>query len=76
MGIFEQEADFSDPHHVDLAFSSTSDSEHTVEVSADLIDCRLIYQVDGEVVVSLQCHDLEDLSELIKNNNRKFRLAQ
>ena len=42
MEEFDQEADFSDLHHVDLAFRSTSDSEHTVEVSANLIDCRLI----------------------------------
>ncbi len=65
--VFDQEADFSNLHHVDLAFSSTSDGEHTVEVSANLIDCRLIYQVDGEVVVSLQCHELEDLSEYLAN---------
>ena len=67
MEVFDQEADFSDLHHVDLAFSNTGDSEHTVEVSADLVDCRLIYQVDGEVVVSLQCHDLDDLSEYLAN---------
>ena len=67
MEVFDQEADFSDLHYVDLAFSSTGDSEHTVEVSADLVDCRLIYQVDGEVVVSLQCHDLDDLSEYLAN---------
>ncbi len=41
MEEFEQEADFSDLNHVDLAFSSTSDSQHTVEVYADLIACRL-----------------------------------
>ena len=41
MEEFDQEADFTDLHHVDLAFSSTSDSEHTVEIYADLIDCRL-----------------------------------
>ncbi len=63
--VFDQEADFSDLHHVDLAFSRTSDSEHTVEVSADLIDCRLIYQVDNEVVASLQCHVLrEDIAKM------------
>ena len=67
MEVFDQEADFSDLYHVDLAFSSTSDSEHTVEVSADLIDSRLVYQVDGETVVSLQCHDLDDLCEYLAN---------
>jgi len=65
--IFEQEADFSNLHHVDLAFSSTSDSEHTIEVSADLVEFRLIYQVDGATVISLQCHDLDDLCGYLAN---------
>lgn len=65
--VFEEEADFSNLHHVDLAFSSTSDSEHTIEVSANLVDCCLIYQVDGEVTASLQCHDLDDLSAYLAN---------
>ena len=30
--VFEQEADFSDLSHVDLAYSATSDSAHTVEI--------------------------------------------
>lgn len=65
--VFEQEADFSNLHHIDLAFGSTSDSEHTVEVSADLIGYRLIYQVDGEAAASIQCHDLDDLNGLLAN---------
>lgn len=46
--VFDQEADFSDLSHVDLAFSSTSDSEHTVEIFADLAVFRMVYQVDSE----------------------------
>ena len=64
---FEQEADFSDLHHIDLAFGSTSDSEHTIEASADLIDFRLVYRVDGEVVMSLQCRDLDELNVHLAN---------
>lgn len=67
MEEFGQEADFSDLNHVDLAFSSTSDSEHTVEVYADLIAYRLMYQVDGEVTVSIQCHDCGDMCEYLAN---------
>lgn len=63
MEIFGQEADFSHLRHVDLAFGSTRDRAHTVEVSADLIEFRLVYQVDGEVVASLQCHNLDDWNE-------------
>ncbi len=65
--VFEQEADFSDLHHIDLAFGSTSDSGHTVEVSADLIGYRLIYQVDGEAAASIQCHDMDDLTGFLTN---------
>ncbi len=64
---FEQEADFSDLHHIDLAFGSTSDNKYVIEASADLIDFRLVYQVDGEVVMSLQCRDLDDLNVHLAN---------
>ena len=33
----------------------------------DLIDFRLVYQVDGEVVMSLQCRDLDDLNVHLAN---------
>ena len=33
---FEQDADYSNLAHVDLAYGSTSDSQHTVEIFADL----------------------------------------
>ena len=64
---FEQEADFSDLHHIDLAFGSTSDNKYVIEASADLIDFRLVYQVDGEVVMSLQCRDQDDLNVHLAN---------
>lgn len=62
MKTFEQEADFSDLHSVDLAMRGTADGEHTVLVSADLVRFRLLYQVDGEEALTLQCHDLDDLN--------------
>lgn len=67
MEEFEQEADFSNLHHVDLAYGATSDSEHTVEISADLVDSRLVYQVDGETVSTISCKDLSDLNEYLAN---------
>lgn len=65
--VFEEEADFSDLSQVPLAFSSTSDSAHTIEVTADLISYRLRYLVDGEVSASVQCADLRNLSEFLAN---------
>lgn len=67
MEVFEQEADFSDLHHVDLAMARTHDGKHTVEISADLVDSRLVYQVDGETVSAISCKDLSDLNEYLAN---------
>ena len=67
METFEQEADFSDLSHVPLASSSTSDSAHTVEISADLVSFRLSYLVDGAEAASIQCADFRDLNEFLAN---------
>ena len=65
--VFDQEADFSDLSHVDLAFSSTSDSAHTVEIFADLAAFRLMYQVDGETVHEVACGSLSELNGYLAN---------
>ena len=67
MEVFEQEADFSDLSHVPLAFSSTSDSAHTVEISADLVSFRLSYLVDDAEATSIQCAGFRDLNEFLAN---------
>ena len=64
---FDQDADYSDLGHVPLAFSTTSKGDYPVDVSADLISARLVYQVNGEQVVVLQCHDLEDMQQYLGN---------
>lgn len=67
MEVFEQEADFSNLSHVDLAFSSTSDSEHTIGIFADLTAFRLVYQVDGEIVHEIACESLSELNGYLAN---------
>lgn len=67
MEVFEQEADFSDLSHVPLAFISTSDSAHTVEISADLVSFRLSYLVDDAEATSIQCAGFRDLNEFLAN---------
>ena len=67
MEVFDQEADYSDLSHVDLAFSATSDSEHTVGIFADLVSFRLVYQVDGETVREIACDDLRELNEYLSS---------
>ena len=67
MEVFDQEADYSDLSHVDLAFSSTSNSEHTVEIFADLATFRLVYQVEGETVHEISCGSLSELNGYLAN---------
>ena len=64
---FGQEADYSDPYHVDLAYSSTSDSLHNVEIFADLMRYRLVYQVDSETVHEITCDSMRKLNEYLAN---------
>ena len=66
IATFEQEANFSDLRHVDLAFSSTSDSEHTVSVYADLVDFMLVYEVDGEKVKVIPVQTLWDPKNVLE----------
>ena len=67
MEEFEHGADFSDLSHVDLAYSRTSDDEHTVQVYADLEASQIVYQVDGSdvrVVGGTQADLIEHLENL------------
>ena len=65
--VFGQDADYSDLSHVDLAYGSTSDSLHTVEIFADLSAFRLVYQVDKETVHEISCNSLQELNEYLAN---------
>lgn len=46
-------ADFSDLSDVGLAYSTTEDDEHEIQVSADLNTYCINYAVDGETVHSV-----------------------
>ena len=64
---FEQDADYSNLAHVDLAYGSTSDSQHTVEIFADLTESRLVYQVDKATVHEVRCENLSELNSYLAN---------
>ena len=64
---FEQDADYSNLAHVDLAYGSTLDSQHTVEIFADLTGSRLVYQVDKETVHEVHCENLSELNSYLAN---------
>ena len=73
---FEQGADYTDLYHVDLAFSSTKDSEHNVEIFADLMRYRLVCQVDGEIVHEIACDSMGKLNEYLANLDFDVMVAQ
>lgn len=62
---FESDADFDDFSHVDLAFSSTSDGEHSIAIYADLVNFRLVYTVDSEAVYTNECQSITELNEYL-----------
>lgn len=64
---FEKPVDFSDLHNVTFSHRTTRDGKHHIVMTADLIDYRLICQADGEVMLSLQCHDMDNLTAYLTN---------
>ena len=64
---FDKPVDFSDLHNVTFSHRTISDGKRHIVVTADLIDYRVICQADGEVMLSLQCHDMDDLTEYLTN---------
>ena len=59
---FDTMADFSDLSDVGLAYSTTEDDEHEIQVSADLNTYCINYAVDGETVHSVSFDSLHELN--------------
>ena len=60
---FDAMADFSDLSDVGLAYSTTVDDEHEIQVSADLNTYCINYAVDGETVHSVSFDSLHELND-------------
>lgn len=60
---FDTMADFSDLSDVGLAYSTTEDDEHEIQVSADLNTYCINYAVDGETVHSVPFDSLHALND-------------
>ena len=58
-------ADFTDLHDVGIAYTTYTDDEKEFQVTADLIDCKIIYEYDGETVKTEQYKDIDDM---VKNS--------
>ena len=46
---YHDSADFFDLHNVGLAFTTLTDDELPIQVTADLIDFKITYEFDGEI---------------------------
>lgn len=64
---FDTMADFSDLSDVGLAYSTTEDDEHEIQVSADLNTYCINYAVDGETVHSVPFNSLHELNDHFAN---------
>ena len=60
---YSDEADFSDLHNVSLAYTTLTDDELPVQVTADLADYKITYEFDGEVFNTEQYKSIEDMVE-------------
>ena len=60
---YHDEADFSDLHNVGIAYTTITDDEVPVQVTADLIDYKITYEFDGEVFNVEQYDSIENMIE-------------
>lgn len=55
-------ADTSDLEHIDLAYTTTENGLHEVQIYANLMDCTIVHTIDGEVDDTEQYSDLQDMT--------------
>lgn len=61
--VYREGADFDDLHNVGLAFTTLTDDELPIQVTADLIDFKITYEFDGEVYNTEQYDSIEQMIE-------------
>ena len=60
---YRQGADFDDLHNVGLAFTTLTDDELPIQVTADLVDFKITHEFDGEVYNTEQYDSIEQMIE-------------
>ncbi len=60
---YREGADFDDLHNVGLAFTTLTDDELPIQVTADLVDFKITYEFDGEVYNTEQYDSIEQMIE-------------
>lgn len=58
---YESKADFSDLNNIGIAYTTLTDNELPIQVTADLIKFKLTYEFDGEVFNVEQYENIEDM---------------
>ncbi len=56
-------ADFSDLHNIGLAFTTLTDDDLPIQVTADLVNFKITYEFDDEVYSTEQYASIEDMIE-------------
>lgn len=56
-------ADFSDLHNVSLAYTTLTDDELSIQVTADLVDSKITYEFDSEIFNIEQYENIENMIE-------------
>ena len=54
-----QDDDFEDLHNIGLAYTTLTDDELPIQVTADLVDFKITYEYDGEIYDVEQYDSLE-----------------
>ncbi len=62
-GEYGGEADFSDMHNVGIAYTTLTDYELPIQVTADLIDYKITYDFNGELYSTEQYSGMRDMIE-------------
>ena len=60
---YREVADFSDLHNVGLAFTTLTDDDLPIQVTADLVDFNITHEFDGEVYNTEKYDSIEDMIE-------------
>lgn len=60
-GEYETKADFADLHNIGIAYTTLTDDELPVQVTADLIEFKLTYEFNGKVFDVEQYDNIEDM---------------
>ena len=60
---YDSDADFSDLHNVGLAHTTLTDEELPVQVTADLLDCKITYTFNDKVYDVEQYKDIDDMAD-------------